>query len=90
MQSVANLSLLDRGDLLIAFSRSQEHFSLLGADITNGIDFLRSRGAVLKSKAAIDRLFGYDQSGKAGGRPLLHACNRIARVFLPLSHARSR
>ena len=29
---------MDRGDLLIAFSQSQEHFFLLGPQITNGID----------------------------------------------------
>ena len=30
---------MDRGDLLIAFSQSPEHFDLMGAFITRGIDY---------------------------------------------------
>ena len=31
---------MDRGDLLIGFSQSNEHFHLIGAQVTNGIDYL--------------------------------------------------
>jgi hypothetical protein len=31
---------MDRGDLLLGFSQSNEHFSLVGAQVTGGIDYL--------------------------------------------------
>ena len=31
---------MDRGDLLLGFSQSYEHFNLLGAQVTSGIDYL--------------------------------------------------
>jgi hypothetical protein len=31
---------MDRGDLLIGFSQSNEHFNLLGAHVTSGIDYM--------------------------------------------------
>ena len=31
---------MDRGDLLLGFSQSEEHFNMMASHITNGIDYL--------------------------------------------------